>query len=188
MMKGIALHTIICIFSVVIQIQSSEIIYRYDYDSFGQIFPQGDGVNEFHVYKYADIDNIFDEKYTGKNIGGAYLLNGTSDTRIEFEGLYILDITATFYCGSTHTDDEANSLWIGVNNEFNGKYICEERRGWHYKHMWTPPHGSRGFTLIVKAGNATMNKAYGFDKLQIRTSNLPHQLLKRDNNISSNDP
>jgi len=187
-MKGIALVTII--FSVVIPIQSHEIINVYNYVSFGEIFPQSyGGFDEFHLYKYADIDIIFDTEYKGTNIGGAFLVHGTNWTETHFDG-YVIDITATFYCGSTETEEGGDSLWIGVrypDGNIEGSFICQER-GWHYNHTWIPPSGAiwQNFTVIPEANFATINRAYGFDELRITTSDTPPQLLQRDN-ISSNE-
>jgi len=212
-MKGIAI-LIISIFSVVIPIQSHEVIYVYNYDSFAEIFPQGDGVNDFHVYKYEDIRKIFDTEYTGKNIGGAFLVQGSSSdgSTPQYEG-YLVDITATFYCGSTYSEEGFKSLLIYVyypdgSDDFN--YVCQER-GWHYNYTWIPPEGAKhqGFRVGIGAYWATIDKAYGFDELRIRTrveppqttttppqttttppqtTTEPLQLLQRDNNTSSNDP
>jgi len=189
-MKGIALATIIYIFSVVIPIQSREIVYTYNYDNFGDFFHQG-AREDFNIYKYQAIDKIFDTEYNGTNVGGVFLVQGSSATSTpDFEG-YVVNITATFYCGSTHDEEGRNSLWIAVyydkNEDFT--YLCQER-GWHYNHTWIPPLGTtyKNFSLYIRASDATLNKAYGFDELRFTTSDTPPQLLhlQRDNNTSSN--
>jgi len=191
-MQPTAIATIFYIFSAVIPIQSRETTYTYNYDyGFSEIFPQGDGVNDFHVYKYEQIEIIFDEKYNGTNIGGAFVVQGTSITGpIEFEG-HLVDITATFYCGGTHAEEGAYSLWIAVyypDGEYDPIYICQEK-GWHYNYTWIPPSAARyqSFTLHIAANDVTMDKAYGFDELRITFLDKPPQLLQRDN-TSSNDP
>ena len=139
-MKLTALTTIICMFSVVIPIQSGGIIYDYDYDNFGKFFPQGDGFGDFHLYKYANIDDIFDENYEGTNVGGAFLVKGnSSQTTDVFDG-YLDDITATYYCGSTHAEEGWNSLWMRVqyvNGSYDYTFLCQEK-GWHYNQTWIP--------------------------------------------------
>jgi len=201
-MKGIAI-LIISIFSVVIPIQSHELIYVYNYDSFTEIFQQRDGINDFHVYKYEDIRTIFDTDYTGTNIGGAYLVQGSNwHNTLGYEG-YLLDITATFYCGSTYAKEGGISLEFHVDypdgsNDIN--YVCQER-GWHYNYTWIPQMGAKhqGFVVTIGASNAAIVKAYGFDELRIRTRpqttttppqmiTEPPQLLQRENNTSSNEP
>jgi len=195
-MKGIALVTILSLFSVAIPIQSLETVYTYNYDNFGDFFPQGDR-EDFNIHKYADNDTIFDAEYKGTNIGGAFLVLGNSSTTMHFEG-QLLDITATFYCGSTFTDTEVESLWIyvyyveggiagtHVDRVHDAIYICEER-GWHYNYTTNPQLAAKyqvfnGFNVTVGALNATANRAYGFDELRITTSDTPPQLLQRDNN------
>jgi len=186
-MKGIAV-TIIYIFSVVIPIQSREIAYTYNYDNFGDLFPQG---GNFHVYKYADLDKIIDTDYKGTSIGGAFLLQGGGGTATdEFED-YIVDITTSVYCGGTYEEEGGASLLIDIiysgGKRWNSVYICEER-GWVYNLTWIPPTRQyQGFTVRITAWEATKNKVYGFDLLRITTSDTPPQLLQRDNNTSSND-
>ena len=140
-MTGIALVTIISIFSVVIPIQSRETTVTYNYDNFGKLFPQGhSGVDHFHVYKYKDIDTIFDTAYRGTNIGGAFLVEGDSAfvTNTTFPG-YVVKITATFYCGSTKGEVDTDSLYLGVHWAGYGEhtYLCE-KKGWNYDYTWTP--------------------------------------------------
>jgi len=191
-MQPTAITTIFYIFSVVIPIQSRETTYTYNYDyGFSGIFPQFDGVNDFHVYKYEHIEIIFDEKYNGTNIGGAFLVRGHSDTgTIEFEG-YLVDISATFYCGGTDAEEGGASLLIDVyypDGEDDYIFICQEK-GWHYNHTWIPPRGTKyqNFRLWIEALDATIDKAYGFDELRITFTDKPPQLLQRDN-TSSNNP
>jgi len=167
-MKGIAVM-IISLFSVVIPIQSREIIYNYD--NFGDIFPQSDSGNDFHVYKYAEIDNIFDEKYEGTNIGGAYLVQGTSYvTTSEFKG-QLVSITATIYCAKNYW----GTLMMAVGYPGFGEYIwiCNEHGSdWNYNITWSPPSAAKyqKFNLIIGADSATINRVYGFDELRITTS------------------
>jgi len=191
-MKGIALATIIAIFSVVIPIQSREIAYTYNYDNFVDLFrPSDSGVDHFHVYKYVDLDKIIDTDYKGTNIGGAFLLEGGGGTATdEFEG-YIVDITTSVYCGGTYEEEGRASLLIDIiysgGKRWNSVYICEEI-GWVYNLTWIPPTRQyQGFTVRITAWEATANKVYGFDLLRITTSDTPPQLLQRDN-TSSNDP
>jgi len=187
----LALTPIICLFSVVIPIQSGEIIYVYDYDNFGDIFPQGDGVNDFHISKYSDIDNIFDKKYEGPHIGGAYLVEGNASiiTTREFKG-YVKSITATFYCGGTWRESYS-SLWIGVDyadpGYGYGHWICSESSWQNY--TWIPPSRDeyQNFTFQVAASEATIDRAFGFDEIRISTTKKPPQLLQRDNNTSNNN-
>jgi len=185
-MKGIALVTIISIFSVVIPIQSRETVYTYNYDNFGDFFPQDD-IEVFNITKYADNNTIFEQEYNGTNIGGAFLVKGSGDGVSQFEG-YIVNITATFYCGSTNKEEGVNSLYIEVHYPRGypeGIHLCKER-GWHYNYTWTPSLARQlNFTVIAEADEATIHKAYGFDELRIITSDTPPQLLQRDN-ISSN--
>jgi len=179
-MKGIAV-LILCIFSVVIPIQSQEIIYVYNYDSFGDMYPQGEiGLNEFHVDKYADIDTIFATEYKGTHIGGAFLVQGWTSIKTDaFEG-YITDITTTFYCGGTYPE-EPDSLWIDVyynDVDHDRNSLCTEK-GWHYNYTWIPASGAKyqGFKIRTAAVIATINKAYGFDELRITTTtDQPPQL------------
>jgi len=195
MMKGIALSSIISIFSVVIPIQSIDIAYTYNYDNFGKLCHQGDR-EDFNIYRYEDINKIFDTEYKGTSIGGAFSVQGDSVSYAPgFEG-YVLDITATFYCGSTHEEEGWKSLCIvvyynaGKDSYADLKYICEER-GWHYNYTWIPPSRfdyDKNFHVEIRADNATINKAYGFDDLRITTTDKPPQLLLRDNNLSNNDP
>jgi len=190
-MQPITIATIIYFSSVVIPIQS-EIIYIYNYDNFGELFHQG-ARWDYNIYKYEDIDKIFDTEYKGTNIGGAFTIydSYSYSYALPFEG-YLVDITASFYCGSTYPKDEG-SLWINIDyhDEVNdGRFLCQER-GWNYNYTWIPPSGAKyqNFTMTgIGAFNATMNKAYGFDELRITTSDTPPQLLQRDSNISSNDP
>jgi len=190
-MKGIALVTILSLFSVAIPIQSLETVYTYNYDNFGDIFNQSGGVDDFHLYKYSDNDTIFDKEYKGTNIGGAFLVQGSSrGITPEFEGY--VELTATFYCGGTYRVDGSNSLIIGVHYDDmdHAIYLCQER-GWHYNYTFVPPAAAKYQKVIVFTGasdaNATANRAYGFDELRITTSDTPTQLLQRDN-TSSNDP
>jgi len=191
-MKGIAV-AILSIFSVVIPIQSHELTYTYNYNSFGEIFPQDDSVvDRFHLDKYKDIRTIFDTDYTGKNIGGAFLVQGSRNVYTpDYEGP-VVDITATFYCGGTEPEEEGLSLRMGVyypDGEYDNHYVCPER-GWHYNYTWIPPRGAdyQSFKVYVRANDATLDKAYGFDELRITTRVEPPQLLQRDNNTSSNNP
>jgi len=188
---------IIYLLSAVIPIKSGEIIYDYDYSNLGEIFPQSDRINDFHLYKYSDIDKIFDEKYEGFNIGGAFLMEGNYYTNLPeapvFPG-YAVKITATFYCGSTEAEEGGNSLLIDVGYVDGGadyNWLCEDRTGWHYDYPWTPTvtdPTKQGFQLYFNALNATTNRAYGFDELRITTTKNPPQLLQRDNSTASNDP
>jgi len=189
-MKRIVLIMIIYIVSVVIPIQSGEIAYTYDYDNFDEIFPQTRGViDDFHLFKYEDIDT----EYNGTNIGGAFLVLGTSHPQTPKYKGYVVDVTATFYCGSTYYEDEDYSLQIFVfydGPELDDTYLCKER-GWHYNYTWIPQQRdlSQNFAVRVQAQHVTMNRPYGFDMLRITTSSeKPPQLLQRDNNTSSNDP
>jgi len=183
-MKGIDLVKIITIFSVVIPIQSHETftIDVYNYESFGELFPQSRGIDDFHVYEYANMDNIFAEKYKGSNIGGAFLVQGDNITYAPKSEGYLVDITATFYCGSTHAEDGENSLsmdvWYDGDRDFT--YICQER-GWHYNYTWIPPSGAKhhSFTVNINAHRANINKPYGFDELRITSTNTQH--LQPDN-------
>jgi len=188
---------IIYLLSAVIPIKSGEIIYDYDYSNLGEIFPQSDRINDFHLYKYSDIDKIFDEKYEGSNIGGAFLMEGNYYTDLSeapvFPG-YLVNMTATFYCGSTHAEEGIYSLYIGVvyvDGDGTGIWPCEET-GWHYDYPWTPTSiytGNQEFQLYFwAADNATTNRPYGFDELRITTSKTPPQLLQPDNSTASNDP
>jgi len=160
---------IISLFSVVIPIQSREIIYNYD--NFGDIFPQGDCGNNYQVNRYANIDKIFDTEYKGTNIGGAYLLQGSSYiTTPEFKG-QVVNITATFYCGSTYAVEAQNTLWILISwpEDTGAVYLCQEG-GWQ-KYTWIPSSSAKfqKFHLVIGALGATINKAYGFDELRITT-------------------
>jgi len=186
---------IIYLLSAVIPIKSGEIIYDYDYSNLGEIFPQSDRINDFHLYKYSDIDKIFDEKYEGSNIGGAFLMEGNYGTYLPEAPVfpdYLVNITATFYCGSTYAEEGTNSLWIGVfygDEGADGIWLCKDRTGWHYDYLWTPTNlGNQGFRLYFQARNAVTNRPYGFDELRITTSKTPPQLLQRDNSTASNDP
>jgi len=188
---------IIYLLSVVIPIQSGEIIYIYDYSNLGKIFPQKDGINDFHLYKYSDIDKIFDDKYKGSNIGGAFLMEGNYITDIPEAPVipgYFVNVTATFYCGSTWAETEYNSLWFDVDYRAGDHYdnwICKNRTGWHYDYTWTPTiknPGNQGFQLGFAARNATTNRPYGIDELRITTSDTPPQLLQRDNSTANNEP
>jgi len=184
-MKVTALTTIIYFFSVLIQIQSTEIIYVYNYDDFSEIFQQG-SLQNFNVLKYEDIDTIFDKPYEGSNIGGAFLMNGGWETKHwhqqEFNG-YIVDVTATFYCGKYggETWQSELALWIIYSEtEQDEKYICSDN-GWSYNYTWIPPtrfnHGE-SFSLGISGWGATADKPYGFDEIRIRTTTKkPSQLL-----------
>jgi len=188
---------IIYLLSAVIPIKSGEIIYDYDYSNLGEIFPQSDRINDFHLYKYSDIDKIFDEKYEGSNIGGAFLMEGNYGTKLSevpvFPG-YLVNIKATFYCGSTYAEELTNSLRLDVfyvdGQWFDGTWLCEDRTGWHYDYPYTPTTNPRepGFQVNFVARNATTNRAYGINELRITTSKTPPQLLQRDNSTASNDP
>jgi len=188
---------IIYLLSAVIPIKSGEIIYDYDYSNLGEIFPQSDRINDFHLYKYSDIDKIFDEKYVGSNIGGAFLLEGDFKTNLPeahvFPGFFV-NITLTYYCGSTHAEEGDNSLQINVDyvdgNNY-GIWLCEDRTGWHYDYVWTPTQtnpAKQGFKVYFRVDNVTPNKVYGFDELRITTFDTPPQLLQRDNSTDSNEP
>jgi len=190
-MKGIAV-TIICIFSVVIPIQSGRIAYTYNYDNFNEIFPQDNGViNNFYLFKYEDLDRIFDTEYEGTNVGGAFVVLGSVHHGTPNYKGYVVDITATFYCGSTD-DSSENWLKIGVFYEdaYDNFYPCEER-GWHYNQTLIPPKRDEYQNFYVEfqtCCDATINEPYGFDMVRITTSDTPPQLLQRDNNTSSNLP
>jgi len=185
---------IIYLLSAVVPTKSGEIIYNFD--NLGEIFPQGSGINDFHLYRYSIIDTILHEKYNGSNIGGAFLMEGNFVTNRpeahEFPG-YLVNITTTFYCGSTHAEEGENSLGIAVfyvGGGWGSTYLCD-RTGWHYDHTWTPSVTSLanpGFTIGFQAWNATTNRPYGFDELRITTTKTPPQLLQRDNSTASNDP
>jgi len=197
-MQIIHITAIIYLFSVVIPIKSGEIIYTYDYYNLGEIFPQGSGINDFHLYRYSYIDTIVHEKFKGSNIGGAFLMEGnyyTNDKAPVFPG-YPVNITATFYCGSTYAEEGDKSLSIGVwyiNGGSDGIYLCKDRTGWHYDYTWTPPTGTdpgnQGFQVEFSADNRnSSNRPYGIDELRITTSKSPRQLLQSDNSTASNDP
>jgi len=194
-MQIIHITAIIYLFSVVIPIKSGEIIYTYDYYNLGEIFPQGSGINDFHLYRYSYIDTIVHEKYNGSNIGGAFLMEGYYETNLSevpvFPG-YLVNITATFYCGSTRAEEGWRSLRIAVfyvGGGWGPDYHCD-RTGWHYDHTWTPSTslGNQGFQVYFTAHHAVTNRAYGIDELRITTSKTPPQLLQRDNSTASNDP
>ena len=55
---------------------------------------------------------------------------------------YIVNITATFYCGGTYAEEGDNSLGIWVyyvdGGYYDYNYLCEDRTGWHYDYPWTP--------------------------------------------------
>jgi len=186
---------IIYLLSAVIPIKSGELVF--DYDNLGEIFPQGSGINDFHLYKYSDLDKILDDKYEGSQIGGAFLMEGDYYTNFPeapiFPG-YIVNITATFYCGSTEAEEGQNSLFIEVayvGEGWDATYLCDNRTGWHYDYPWTPIvaiPGYQGFQFRFAAGNATANRAYGFDELRITTTKTRPQLLQSDNSTASNDP
>jgi len=199
-MKITHITVIIYLLSVVIPIQSGETIYVYNYDNLTDIFPQKDRINDFHLYKYSDIDKIFDDKYKGSNIGGAFLLEGNyaadrSEAHV-FPG-YIVNITLTFYCGSTE-EGFFEGLVIEAaydDAEYGMSYICDDRTGWHNdtwiqdRWSWIPTTiGTGGFTVEFRARNATPNRPYGIDELRLTTSDTPPQLLQSDNSTSSNDP
>jgi len=191
-MKGIAV-AILSIFSVVIPIQSHELTYTYNYNSFGEIFPQDDSVvDRFHLDKYEDIHKIFDTEYTGKNNGGAFLVQGNNKTYTSVYEGELVDITATFYCGGTYAEEGANSLEIFVNDldgNHDYHYPCQER-GWRYNYKWIPSTSAKyqDFYVRFMAYDATIDKPYGFDELRITTRVEPPQLLQHDNNTSSIDP
>ena len=139
-MKVTALQlTIICFFSVLIRIQSEDIVHVYNYDNFDELFHQGN-LQDFNVLKYQEIDILFDKPYEGPNIGGAFLLHGESNTNTpQFDG-YIVDITASFYCG----DKKGNkvrflSFWVGYADDRDERvFICDDY-GWNYNYTWIPP-------------------------------------------------
>ena len=138
-MKGIAVASIISIFSVVIPTLSGKRTFVYNYENFGDIFHQGQR-DDFNIYKYEDIDTIFDTEYNGTNIGGAFLVDGTSTTATSNFKEYVIDIIATFYCGGTYAEEGTDSLWlmVGYSGGHDAIYVCEER-GWHYNYTWIPP-------------------------------------------------
>jgi len=195
-MKVTALQpAIICFFSVLIQIQSDEIIYVYNYEDFSEIFQQG-GLHNFNVAKYQDIDNIFDKPYEGSNIGGAFLLYGDWQTNPwheqEFDG-YVVDVTASFYCGKK-TNDFA--LWINYpDGKMDHTEICSDSTSWNYNYKWIPPtrfNHTASFTLGINANGATVNEPFGFDKIRIKvtdtppkTTSTPPQLLTATNPASA---
>jgi len=167
-MKVTALQpAIICFFSVLIQIQSTEIEYIYNYDDFSEIFEQG-GQHNFNVAKYQDIDNIFDKPYEGSNIGGAFLLYGKwlsgSWHQQEFVG-YIIKITTTHYCGKLNAPLK---LWINyADGSEDSKEICSDTTGWNYNYAWIPTRHTESFTLGISAEGATVNEPFGFDEIRI---------------------
>lgn len=194
-MKGIAL-VCLAIFSVVSSIPPrGEIVYSYNYANFSDMFTAGSVNDHFNVYKYEDIDTIFEEEYQGTNIGGAFLVAGTAypQTRFIMENIFIVNMTASFYCGNTHSEDGENGLKIDVEYYYpsEGKdttYLCQEK-GWHYDYTWTPPSHfdhDKAVNIYIGAANVTINKAYGFDEYRIITTDIiPPQLLQRDNNASN---
>ena len=115
----------------------SEITYNYNYDNFGDIFKQGYS-NSFNIYKYKDIDSIFETKYEGSNVGGAFLVNGQDATYTDNFDAYIVDFTATFYCSNS------KNLYIYVRyngaepKQFDNILICD-KTSWTYNYTWTPP-------------------------------------------------
>merc|ERR1739838_963620 len=96
-------------FFVLNRIQSEEIVHLFNYDNFDELFHQG-ARDDFNKDLYEDIDNIFDKPYEGPNIGGAFLLHGESDTWKDFDG-YIVDITASFYCGNYYEENMYFALY-----------------------------------------------------------------------------
>lgn len=184
-MKVTALQpAIICFFSVLIQIQSDEIEYVFNYEDFSEIFEQG-GLHNFNVAKYEDIDEIFDKPYEGSNIGGAFLLYGRWLTgswhEKEFDG-YLTKITTTHYCGNLSEPNIWNPkimLWINyVDGSQESKEICSDALGWNYNYVWIPQRPTRDFTFGLEGKDATVNKPLGFDEIRITTSTTPPQLLK----------
>jgi len=194
-MKVTALQpAIICFFSVLIQIQSTEIEYIYNYDDFSEIFEQG-GLHNFNVARYEDIDDIFDKPYEGSNIGGAFLLYGDWQTRYwherEFDG-NIIKITTTHYCGKL-TDIYTLTLWINYpDGSKDYKGICSDTTGWNYNYTWIAPRHTENFTLGIEGAYATVNEPIGFDEIRItmtdtppKTTTTPPQLLTATNPASA---
>jgi len=198
-MKVTALQpAIICFFSVLIQIQSTEIEYIYNYDDFSEIFEQG-GLHNFNVARYEDIDDIFDTPYEGSNIGGAFLLYGKWLTggwhEQEFDG-YITKITTTHYCGNLSEPNIWNPkimLWIDyVDGSYERKEICSDALGWNYNYVWIPQKPKKDFTFGMEGKDATVNKPLGFDEIRItmtdtppKTTSTPPQLLTATNPASA---
>jgi len=192
-MKVTALQpAIICFFSVLIQIQSTEIEYIYNYDDFSEIFEQG-GLHNFNVARYEDIDDIFDTPYEGSNIGGAFLLYGKWLTggwhERQFPG-YIMKITTTHYCGKL---TDTFTLWVTYADGYQEtKGICSDTAGWSYNSTWFPQRHSENFTLGIEGQHATVNKPLGFDEIRItmtdtppKTTSTPPQLLTATNPASA---
>ena len=133
--------TTICFyyFSLLIPIQS-ELIYVYNYDNFDDIFHEGNR-NDFNVYKYEDIDNIFETKYDGPNIGGAFQMQGNSTTIThQFDG-YLVDVTASFYCYNAEEVEmnwEMSILYEDGTFERNRVCIGSGPSNWKYNITWIP--------------------------------------------------
>jgi len=170
--------TTICFYyiSVLIPIQS-ELIYVYNYDNFGDIFHQGNR-NDFNVYKYEDIDSIFETKYAGTNIGGAFQMLGNFSTAThQFDG-YLVDVTATIYCANTE-ERENWLMWFKTGNNWDaGRYVCGESpvdtNNWNYNIKWIPYFDiNENVTLHFESFGATVNKPFGFDEIRVTTRETP---------------
>jgi len=172
---------IICLsaFSVLIPIQSEKVII-YNYDNFGEVFPQGNQT-DFNIYKYKDINDIFKEKYQGTNIGGAFRIERGSTAPTIFtpwlDG-YIVDVSVTVYCGKLFTD-QATKL-IGVHypdRDWDYTFVCDSSDsawtvGWTYNHTFVPTRRfgkSAGVQVSIYAINVTINEPFGFDEIRITT-------------------
>ena len=141
--------TFLYLFSVFVSIQS-ETIHIYNYDNFGDVFHQGE-LDDLNVFKYKDIDNLFEEKYSGSNIGGAFQVDGDSistlpNTTIQYQFLgYIVDVTASFYCGDTNL-----SLDIEYSDGGGESVDICNATGWHYNYKWIPPHHSEHSHVSIR--------------------------------------
>jgi len=180
-MKVTALTALMYFFSVLNRIQSEEIVHVFNYDNFDELFHQGDR-DDFNKDLYEYINIIFDKPYEGPNIGGAFVLHGTSRTARQFDG-YIVDITASFYCGNKETDNLEFLVYYADNAEDH--YFCgDSNHGWNYNYTWTPPthfNHAENFSVEICAYNAVVNQAFGFDEIRITTTDRPPHLLTATN-------
>jgi len=172
---------IICLsaFSVLIPIQS-ETIYIYNYDNFGEVFPQGNQT-DFNIYKYKDINDIFKEKYQGSNIGGAFRIEGNSTAPTIYTPWldeYIVDVSVTVYCGKLFTDHYTKVIGILYpDGTWDYFFVCDSSDsawtvGWTYNYTFVPPRRfekSAGVQVSIYAINVTINEPFGFDEIRITT-------------------